>query len=107
MPDARSPSVSAKRVAEILAAAKALATEYYRLTGNERHFAWERDDFAKELRERIARKDRPHAVTGGPYHRYFLSISPLIRGSSPKFFLGFPMILPYRAVLRVPVSRRV
>ena len=38
------------------------------------HFAWERDDFAQELRKRIDRKDRPGGVKGGPYQRYFLVI---------------------------------
>ena len=42
--------------------------------GEELHFAWERNDFEKELRQRIARKDKPPAVLEISYERYFLVI---------------------------------
>jgi hypothetical protein len=44
------------------------------IQGNGRYFRWDQNDLRTEIQKLINRKDKPTAVKGGPYDRYFLVI---------------------------------
>jgi|GEM_PF-4280385 hypothetical protein len=50
------------------------ALEQTKHTGQELHFAWDKESFCRELQARITRKDCADKVKGGPYRRYILVV---------------------------------
>ena len=50
------------------------ALEQTKRTGQELHFAWDKESFCRELQARITRKDSADKVKGGPYRRYILVV---------------------------------